>query len=282
MVPFSHPRGGLARTRLLVVLLVLGACNLLPMSEFAAYREAFSRANEATGEVLDAYNRAEKRTADLRVEVFDPDDAGLIARDADAPMTALLRRGFAAVADYNAVLARYATGESITVLNDDLQALDQSLTRLGAAAGVASQVAGIGALVQAGTTVSGIALARSDNLAFRQSVVANGPQVRGFLVAVRAQTPFMHRVFLNAEMAAVSTPADIQRAQSNILTSREMLAAWVLLIDESIATLEGLEQAVAAGGGRASGLAVLTASTDRLARYSEEVRFARRQLREAF
>lgn len=282
MPPFSRCFVPARICLLVTFLFALVACSQVPQAELALYREAFARTSEATDEVLDAYNRAEKRNADLRVDVFDPGQAGLIAPDADAPMTALLRRGFEAVESYNTILARYATGDSITVLSDDLAALDHSLARLGTAAGVVSQAAGAGALVQAGTAASRLALARSDSLAFRQSVAANGTQVRGFLLAVREQTPIMHRVFLNSEMAGLSTPADIQSAQANIQVSREMLASWVLLIDETVALLEALEQAVAAGRGRASVVAVLADATDRLARHAEEVRFARRQLRHAF
>lgn len=269
-------------TLLLAAALALLGCSLVPETEFSLYRQSFAAANRATSDVLDAYNRAEKRTAAPGIEAFDPDQAGLIAPDADAPMTAFLRRGFEAVETYNAILARYAAGDSLSVLKGDFDALDRSLDRLGLAVGAAPQAEGIRALVQAGTTVARLALARSDDLAFRQSVAENGATVRGFLLALRAQTPLMYRTFTNAAMTGVASPADIQRAQASIQYSREMLASWVLLLDETAATLEALEQAVETGSGRASGIAILAASTDRLARHAEDVRFTRRRLSEAF
>jgi hypothetical protein len=61
-----------------------------------------------------------------------------------------------------------------------------------------------------------------------------------------------------------------------------MLAGWVLLIDETIVNLQALENAVETGRSRSSILAVLAASTERMAIYSENIKVAVRQLEDAF
>lgn len=98
-----------------VLMLVIVSCVYVPPKEFILYQAAFNEANTATSELLDVYNSIEKSATDIERR-FNPEQAALIAPSADAPSTGLYRRGFAAIQEYNAILARYASGESVTVL----------------------------------------------------------------------------------------------------------------------------------------------------------------------
>ena len=260
--------------------LIFASCSLVPAPEFTLYQAAYNNAEEATDSVLDVYGRYERRVQPVSEGTFDPDQAALIAPGAEPPLTGLYRQGFAAVSDYNAMLARYAAGESISALNKEFEALGLSLDRLKSALGSLS-IPGKPA-VEAAQKLAGLALARSDAEEFRRSVKENGPTIRNFLKIVRSDTSSM---FSDAKIAVVkggSTPAGAQKAASDLAGFREMLAGWVLLIDETIVNLKALESAVDRGLSRGTNIAVLAASTDRMALYAENIKVAKRQLENAF
>ena len=230
--------------------------------------------------VLSTYARYEKRAQSVSTSAFDPDQAALIAPGAEPPLTNLYRRGFTAISNYNVILARYAAGESISALDDDFEALRISLNRLNTA------LPGINLpgedIVTASQTLVGIALARSDAEEFQRSVKENGPVIRNFLSIVRSDTTSMYDDAKIAVVKGVTTPQGAQKAASDLNSFREMLAGWVLLIDETTANLQALENAIENDLRRGSNIALLAASTDRLAIYAENVKVAQRQLESAF
>ena len=264
----------------LLVFAFLVSCSLVPPPEFTLYQATYEKADEATDELLDIYAGHERRAQTVSDATFDPDHASLIAPGAEPPLTSLYRRGFDAIAAYNTILARYAAGESILILEKDFAALSLNLDRLGAVAG------GLEALgkpiVESAQTLAGLALARSDAEEFRESVKRNGPAVRNFLLLVRSDTRSMYSDARIALVRGVATPEGAQKAASELSSFREMLAGWVLLIDETIVNLQALENAVETGRSRSSILAVLAASTERMAIYSENIKVAVRQLEDAF
>lgn len=261
-------------------LLTLLSCSLVPPPELTLYQATYDEAEEATESVLSTYARYEKRAQSVRISTFDPDQAALIAPGAEPPLTDLYRRGFMAISNYNVILARYASGESISVLEDDFEALRISLNRLNTA------LPGISLpgeeIVTGSQTLVGIALARSDAEEFRRSVKKNGPVIRSFLSIVRSDTTSMYDDAKIAVVKGVTTPQSAQKAASDLSIFREMLAGWVLLIDETTINLQALEGAIENGARRGPSIALLAASTDRLAIYAENVKVAQRQLEAAF
>lgn len=124
-----------------------------------------------------------------------------------------------------------------------------------------------------GKTLAKITLADSDAEAFRESVTANAGAVIEFLLMVRSQTSDMFNDALLVEPAP---------RKNDLEKFKQSLAVWVLLIDETIITLNALEHVIQKGGATGTKLAVLAASTDRLAGYAEDMRFALRQIEDSF
>ena len=279
---FLHLRIHLSMKRafLVICMFALASCSLVPPPELTLYQAAYSEAEDATESILSTYARYEKRAQSVSTSAFDPDQAALIAPGAAPPLTNLYRRGFTAVAKYNVILARYAAGESISVLDDDFEALRTSLNRLTTA------LPGISLpgedIVTASQTLVGIVLARSDAEEFQRSVKENGPIIRDFLSIVRSDTTSMYDDAKIAVVKGVTTPKGAQKAASDLIVFREMLAGWVLLIDETKINLQALESAIENGPRRNSSIALLAASTDRLAIYAENIKVAQRQLEAAF
>ena len=259
--------------------LVLTSCTYVPPQEFILYQSAFNEAYEATNGLLDVYNGIEKKATNTDAG-FLPDEAALIAPNADAPITSLYRRGFHAIAQYNVILARYAAGESISALDPDLNAFQNSISRLGAALNVEPAAAASNSILGLAKTLAKISLADSDAAAFRESILNNSGPIKKFLESVRLQTTAMYTDAVNA--ADRRTAADALQSINDLAIFRQSLASWVLLIDETLITLDALEHVIEQNSGQRAKITILAASTDRLASYAEEIDFMLRQLGDSF
>ena len=269
----------MVRAFFLTIIVFLTGCVLPPTEQFLRYDEAFDKANEASKTVLSVYSQYEKELYPLDPNSFRPDQAALISASAPGPLTALYSRGFSVVEKYNAILYRYAQGDSVSVLSDDITALNAASAQLGLVLGVADTAARLSGAVAAAQRLVGIGLALSDAEEFDASLAEGGVAVRQFLGIVREDTADMYQDVSTAMLRRIQrNPSNLAQEQENRAQFRDMLAAWVLLIDETIAELERLEVAVAAGARSPQTISNVSNSIARITQYSEDIRFARRQI----
>jgi hypothetical protein len=271
----------MARLLSMIFLLLVSGCGLPPPPEFVTYQAAFAEADAATTKVLDEYNRVEKAVTQTDAFVLNPDQAALIVEGADAPNTALYRRGFAAVREYNIILARYAAGDSIAVLRPELDRLKTSLGTIGGMLPFVPDLAKTDAVFGAFEALTKIGLAQSDAAEFERSVLEGAPIIIAFLKEVRNTTPDMYNDYVIAK-SRISSVEGIRQSQQELKAARVMLASWVLLIDETSAAIERLQTAVAEGGSRRSNLGTIASAAERISGYAGEVQYSARLLRDGF
>jgi len=237
----------------------LSGCVSPPPPEFAIYQQSFTEAREATGTVLAVYSPYERLTRAPQDDTkFDPNDARFIVDDAPAGNAEVIDRGFAAIASYNGVLARYASGESIETIKPQIAVFAEQ-------ASLAANIAlpGAGPAVKIGadvlTKVAGALLSAADRAAFRDVVRQNSEQVLAFVDELRAASTIMYSTgYVQIEkkyqddIEAAMQAEQIDRARqldakgkAEQKEYRILLARWVLLLDELREAVSALITAVA-------------------------------------
>jgi len=266
--------------RILLFAIFLASCALPPTQEFNSYTAAFDQAHAQTTQMLEFYNDVEK-SVDFQDEDANrliPDRAYLFVKAGEAPRTKALRRGFELIHDYNVILARYVAGDSVSVLSNDIAALNSSATRLGDAIGSSALGSSVGAILTAAKSLARLSLASADTEEFRRSLNTSAPLIREFLSKAREQSETM---FSEARTRARTRILEGEKPQT-VIERREafktMVASWVLMIDETQEALDLLTEAAQYNRPPRSVLARLAASTDRLALYAEELGAVRRSL----
>lgn len=253
----------------------LSACAFAPPPEFTSYRDTFDRTVEATNAVLQVYGAIEKSNAPTSLATFDPNSAGNYVEGADGPFTGGIRQGFSAVQDYNLILARYASGESLGLLSDDIDRLNSSATSILTTAGLISNASGVDKIVGVLKAVGNVALTASDAAEFRESVLRTHPKMEAFLKQLRIQSASMYAHYYAVRGKSANSSAAFQR---DAKAFQAMLGSWVLLIDETLLTLTQLKVAIEQERSRGVGLPVLAASAERMDVLVTEIAIATREL----
>lgn len=259
------------------LVVLLAACATPGGEAFVTYQASFEQAREAAGQVAEVYNEYDKQNRRRRTDPvrFDPDLADVYVPGALSPLSAKIAEGFAAATVYNEVLARYLNNNTLSLHDEDLAILTgavASTTGIIGDAAVGNQIRGV---VNASRHLANLSLAADDREEFLRSLAENSAAVDAFLVVVRADTTAM---FSDARTATALGGGSPEKLDS----FRQMLASWVLLIDQTRADLALLQQAAAAGNRGRGTLSVLAESAARIDRYARDIDAARTQLMGVF
>lgn len=254
----------LLRIFVLIIVIWLSGCALPPTEQFLKYDQAFDQTHKASRSVLKVYNVYEKQLYPLDPNVFMPKQAALISDTAPGPLTALYSRGFDIVDQYNLILFRYAHGDSVSILNDEIENLNASVSHLGAVLKLTSDAAQLSRTVSIAQKVAQISLISLDKVEFEISLAKGGDHVRAFLLIVREDTRDMYQDVSTSMLQRIKlNTSNLTQEKLNRQKFRKMLASWVLLIDETITELDSLEAAIAAGSRSRFTLGNVSNSLDR-------------------
>ncbi|WP_419912108.1 hypothetical protein [Hoeflea sp.] len=273
---------------LLVFLLpALTACNT-GIAEFQLYEQAYGQQAAEADKVLDRLASAERivaRRSDpslTRVFDFDPDKAAYYVDAGDPPLTAAIRAGLNSVTTYNAMLAGLANGENANALASRAGTLYSNLLATTEALSIAAGLPTAfvpGAQALAGRLLPLFEQAQKlrDRAAFRRKLLEAYPDMRALLVRLRNGTREMYTVIQcsyvkRGVIRNRGIPAaDVPKLEAD----RKLLAGWVILMDQTLVSMDAATQAVLAGASPTDASALLDASVE-LRVLAERVRDATR------
>lgn len=275
---------------LLLGCLAAGCAQAVP--EYNFYAQAFNAQYEQGEAVLDILSGAERtvvvRRLDRQNTPFRPDNAAYYLDNVDPPITASFRASVRTLKTYNEALAALANGEAANALTARMAALTSNVTdgvaagsvALGgpaAAAGAQAAVAGVAGALEVAKPIFNMAATAASREAFRQQLVAGYPAMRGLIVELRKATPEMYEMMERSLVRRGSdeSPTGLSLDADRVLAkNRQLLAAWVLLMDKS---LVALAQAVAAADGNNSAMRIagLTDASIELKVFAEQMRAIR-------
>lgn len=278
----------------LLAIILLAGCVSAPPPEFAVYTASFDQSKQAAAAVIEVWEPIEKASRPAKENQFDPSEAAYIADEGRPAITLLIERGFAAVAEYNEILTRYAGGESATALKPATSALSSNVGALAVTVGLSSVVPGANAVIAGLETLASALLAVSDRAEFQRAISQNSGKVDAFLAVTRDFTADMYRTAnnfaLNRQEDLLSDPgltkdkkrSETQQINADLHNFRKMLASWVLTIDSTRESLRLLEAAVAKGQSETVSLAMVAFWTGEINRHAEAVKFAARNISQSF
>ncbi|UWQ35363.1 hypothetical protein K3555_22825 (plasmid) [Leisingera sp. M527] len=254
---------------------VLGlvACTIPASQDFEAYEASYARARDAGKQVVEVYNQYDKVNRARRTDnnTFDPNFADVYVPEALSPLSIKIEAGFASATVFNEVLGRYATNNSLSLQTENVETLNASVGSIAGLVGEPQIANQINAVVEASLALGNLSLAQSDREEFIRLVQAHANTVDTFLAVVRDDTKAM---FSDARTATALGNGSFNKLEE----FRQMLASWVLLIDQTRSDLAALERAVERGDSGAPILGLLAESTQRIDRYAAEISAVRRKL----
>lgn len=272
-----------------LVALSLTACSY-GAAEFQLYTKAFDEQYEHGQRVLDALARAERivvrrqlASRSRNVE-FVPGDAAYYLDNVDPPVTASVRASLKSLKTYNEAVGALANGEAATALTNRIGTLTTNI--VGAIA--ASRVAIAGPVGQVGATAlvgnSGKILesvlpilqpilTAASREAFREQLILAYPSMKGLLVTLREETPVMFAL-LNRSRRNIDDRRISNEAAAALQKDRELLAGWVLLLDQTLVTMETAVTA-AMSNSSAGDLAALSDASIELKVLAEKIKSLR-------
>lgn len=160
------------------------------LAEFSAYREAFEESRASAGSLFDLLEVSERRALEsvarqARGGAFETKAAELHSSLVAPPLATAYRRSFDVVAQYNAVLAGFATGRRGEELSADIYALGGRAAALasGFGANVAAPAA-VSAIAEPARRILDVALSRRSERAYREALVATEPEVQALIDAM--------------------------------------------------------------------------------------------------
>lgn len=278
--------------RSLTLALVVGSvvsCATPPPPEFALYVDSFESLNAATAEMLAIFEPVEKAVrAPTDTSTFNPDDAPYIADEGRGGVALQIERGMAAVSGYNAILTLYAQGESVSSLEELATGLSSSVGVLATSLGLPVVGPSFAAGVEGLQVLASALLSVSDRTEFAKLVLEQSATFDGFLVSLRDLTPDMYRSAVTyvtqrkTELGLQGRTADIGALDGDLEQFRQMLASWVLAIDDARHSIGALEAAVAVQDGALDSIDAVSFWTNELNRHTEAVKFAARSISAAF
>lgn len=246
-------------------LLILCAGCTRAVPEFTLYVQAFNAQYEQGDAVLDIVGNAERTVALRKVRIdttFNPDGAAYFLDGIDPPITASLRASLRTLKTYNDVLGGLASGEAAETLVVRLGAVTTNgaagLSALAAAAGPAAGLEA-GAFVAGAKTALGTAMpllkaaatAASREEFRRQLLLAHSP-MRDLLQQLRAATPAMYEIMIRSQVQRGNLDSALglsAEGESRLAKQRQLLAAWVVLMDKTLVALDHAAAAASANGG---------------------------------
>jgi hypothetical protein len=270
--------------------LAAGCTQAVP--QYNLYAQAFNAQYEQGEAVLDILSGAERtvvvRRLDRQNTPFRPDNAAYYLDNVDPPITASFRASVRTLKVYNEALAGLANGEAANALTARMATLASSVTdgvaagsvALGgpaAAAGAQAAVAGVAGALEVAKPIFNLAATAASREAFRQQLIAGYPAMRGLIIELRKATPEMYEMMERSLVRRGSdeSPTGLSLDADRVLAkNRQLLAAWVLLMDKS---LVALAQAVAAADSNNSAMRVagLTDASIELKVFAEQMRAIR-------
>ncbi|MEM9047177.1 MAG: hypothetical protein AAGC92_00535 [Pseudomonadota bacterium] len=253
-----------------LALLVLSGCST-GVPEFGLYQQAYEAQYAESARVLDRLGTAEailrerRAAAEPGIAPFDPDRAGQLLGLDEPPLTAGLRRSLDALKSFNDALSGLATGEAAAVLSARIGSASAALSAASqsilAAGGLAiAAVSSLEGSVAAALPVLERLAAISDRARFRDALLEAYPDMRALLVALRAGTPDLFEVMLEARKTpgSLSGVDGVARADLPLLEEdRRLLAGWVVLLDETLRAMD-LAATVIADPAAQAGITALT------------------------
>lgn len=255
-----------------VVLLAaaLGACTA-GIPEFRYFDEAYQTQSAAGDEVLDRLGASERklwqRVFDARkvdqatrsdvIPAFDPNEAGYVVRVGDPPLTAGIRDSLHSVTRFNGVMIGLATGEAAAALASRASAAAISATGAIGAFGSAVSLPAAAAFVgTAGTAIATLKplfeqMAKlEDRARFQELVIEAHPHIKAMLLALRggAATMFnVHKQAYKTRGALDAVEGVLAEDLPKLEEERQRLAAWVLLIDQTVVAVDIAVEAMRSG-----------------------------------
>lgn len=243
-----------------VVCILLSACSF-GAAQFALYNQAFEAQFVEGDKVFDRLGRAERvlraqqfsRTPGIRP--FDPNEASLYLRVGDPPLTGALRASLGALKDYNDALTALATGAAGSSARAELTnattALSSSLTNLTGAAGLNSTTAiveGLSGGISKVIPLLEVVGRAQGRMAFREQLVAAHPDMKDLFMTLRAGTDDIFEVVQLSltQVGGLGLTEGLDMASLKELEEfRELLAGWVLLLDQTVLAMDKAVAAVA-------------------------------------
>jgi len=272
---------------LALTILFLASCASVPRPELSLYQAAYQQADVATKELVRTFAPMEKSVRKPEDEAFRPEYAPYEADEGRPGISELIERGFTAVTQYNAVLLRYAEGETVDTLRPDLTTLSTEATLLTTVVGLPTGAgAAVKPVVDGLLTLTRALLAVSDRLSFARAVERNRGEVSAFLQALRDITPelwstadsyFQRRQGPLLREGRDAEAAAIDRDKARF---RKMLASWVLTLERTDGATKALETAVIEGSPRPLDAANLAFWAGEIRKHAESVKFAARAINE--
>jgi hypothetical protein len=268
----------------LVQLLVLTAsCTTYRgVSEFTAYRDAYSSAADVGNDILDRLAVAERslyQTAhplDPKRSVFDPKLASYFVDVVDPPATASYRRTLSAVQIYNDGLHGLASGEEAAALAGKITRLSAiganaaaDVVALAGAGPASGATAGVAAATAVNTVLAGLepitaqVFAFETRRRFREQLLDQAPTIRRAIQEVRQTTPDVFDMLRTDVVTTANLDPerfDLTEAErKDIGRTWSLIATWVVLLDASLASLDTAVAAVEDDAGMGSFDGVLLA-----------------------
>lgn len=277
------------RALALSFVIALGGC-AGGIAEFQLYDKAFDTQLVEANKVLDRLATAERKVY-LRREAgisqsFDPDKARYYLTVGDPPLTASIRSSLKTIQAYNKSLVALSNGESAKALTARLGTLSSNIL---ASAGAISVATGGGdAFVAAGAGILGRLLpvyqqakSISDRAAFRKLLLNSYSDMHDLLLAMRAGSKDMYRLFRRSygatpanNRAPVTGRARISAADlAKLKADRQLLAGWVILMDKTLLAMKTAAEAALRGGSPAD-IAALTEASIELRILAETIKQA--------
>jgi hypothetical protein len=235
-----------------LVVLLLSACSY-GAAEFQTYRQAYEAQYVEGAKVLDHVAKAERILVERSfssqpgVRAFDPDEARYYVVVGDPPLTGAIRACVDALKNYNDALAGLVTGEAAATLRSELVAANGALTSsLGALAGAggvdAAFAATLGTAIGKAIPVLEVMERAGNRMAFREQMVRAYPDMRLLMLELRNGTPQMFKVversFIEPGSLGLGPTRMTADKQQRLAEFRQLLAGWVILIDESVRAMD--------------------------------------------
>lgn len=274
---------------------LLSGCGSRGAAEFQLYNQAFNSQYEQGEAILNSVARAERIVARRRVyrgpyiQPFDPDRAAYYVENVDPPITASIRASARSLKSYNEALGALANGEAAEALSNRVGALGTNIIGAIAASEVAfggtAAIPGADLLVSESAKTLNLALpiikqiaTYASREAFRKQLIASYPAMRELLLTLRNGTPAMFFMLERSRVVRGSESATGLSSEAEIALSkdRELLAGWVLLMDQTLVAMDAAAVA-ALSDAPAADLASLSEAAVELRVLAEKVKSLRSQ-----
>lgn len=253
------------------------------VAEFQYYNQAFEVQHVEASRVLDRLASAERTLAqrqigkDRSMETFDPNQASNYLSVGDPPLTRAIRASLDSVRSYNGVLIGLATGETAAQLSSRIGTTTASISSAAVALNLVQTTIPALAAVERLLPIFTELKTVSDRAEMRHQILIAYPDIREFLVTLRDGTEEIYAVFRRSyvQRGSLSGVDGIPMSDlTQLEDDRQMLAAWVLLLDETLVAMDLAAKAAADGSSNVD-LNALSAASMKVQALAETLRAVR-------